>query len=95
MTSVPTPALAAVLLGNALMRIAGATGGVLIGLYLAALVAQGRTFDAGLVGALTAVAFGVELVGSLPMGLLADARTPRTMMVFGRCWGQPPSRCSD
>ncbi len=87
MTHVPTRVLAAVLLGNALMRIAGATGGVLIGLYLAALVAQGRTFDAGLVGALTAVAFGVELVGALPMGLLADARTPRTMMVFGALLG--------
>lgn len=87
MTAPPASATAAVLLGNALMRIAGATGGVLIGLYLAALVAQGRTFDAGLVGALTAVAFGAELVGALPMGLLADARTPRTMMTIGALLG--------
>jgi MFS family permease len=69
------------------MRIAGAAGSVLIGLYLAALVAQGRMFDARLVGALTAVAFGAELVGALPMGLLADARTPRTIMVFGALLG--------
>ncbi|MFQ3582628.1 MFS transporter [Chloracidobacterium validum] len=86
-TSALPSALTAVLFGNALMRIAGATGGVLIGLYLAALVAAGRAFDAGLVGALTAVAFGAELVGALPMGVLADARTPRTMMTFGALLG--------
>ncbi|MCS7079288.1 MAG: MFS transporter [Chloracidobacterium sp.] len=87
MTKPPASALAAVLLGNALMRIAGATGGVLIGLYLAALVAQGSAYNAGIVGALTAVAFGAELVGALPMGMLADARTPRTMMTFGALLG--------
>ncbi len=87
MTSPPASALAAVLLGNTLMRIAGATGGVLIGLYLSALVAQGRMLDAGLVGALTAVAFGAELVGALPMGMLADAWTPRTLMTYGALLG--------
>ncbi|OYT73393.1 MAG: hypothetical protein CFK52_02155 [Chloracidobacterium sp. CP2_5A] len=87
MTSPPVASLVAVLLGNALMRIAGATGGILIGFYLAALVAQGRALDAGLVGALTAVAFGAELAGALPMGMLADARTPRAMMASGALLG--------
>jgi MFS family permease len=76
-----------ILVGNALLRIAGAAGGVLVGLYLAALKGQGREIDAALVGTLGAVTFIAELVGALPMGVLSDVFAPRLLMITGSLLG--------
>jgi len=76
-----------VLLGNALMRIAGGAGGVLVGLYLADLANRGFTVDAILVGTLGAVSFIAELVGALPMGVMSDAVAPRALMTGGALLG--------
>lgn len=76
-----------VLLGNALMRIAGGAGGVLVGLYLADLANRGSGVDAALVGTLGAVSFAAELVGALPMGVLSDTFAPRVLMVAGALLG--------
>lgn len=79
--------LSVVLVGNALMRVAGSAGSFLVGVYIADLVRQGRTFDALLVGTLSAISFGAELIGALPMGALSDAKTPRVLMVGGALLG--------
>ncbi len=71
------------LLGNCLMRLAGGAGGVLVGLYFADQANRGNGVSAGFVGLLGAVAFGAELLGALPMGLLADIIAPRTLMTSG------------
>jgi MFS family permease len=76
-----------VLLGNALLRISGSAGQILVGLYVAELASQGKGFDAFLVGALGAVTFVAELACAMPMGVLADARTPRTLMIGGALLG--------
>ncbi len=76
-----------VLLGNALMRIAGGAGGVLVGLYLADLANRGATVDAILVGTLGAVSFVAELIGALPMGVMSDAVAPRALMTGGALLG--------
>jgi MFS family permease len=75
------------LLGNALMRIAGGAGGVLVGLYLVDLANRGSAVDATLVGVLGAVSFAAELLGALPMGVLSDRFTPRVLMVGGALLG--------
>jgi len=36
--------------------------------------------DATLVGLLSAMSFGAELVGAIPMGVIADAVTQRALM---------------
>jgi MFS family permease len=79
--------LTLVLLGNALMRIAGGAGGVLVGLYLVELANRGAAVGATLVGTLGAVSFAAELVGALPMGVLSDRFTPRLLMVSGALLG--------
>jgi MFS family permease len=79
--------LTLVLIGNALMRIAGSAGGVLVGLYLVELANRGAAVDATLVGTLGAVSFAAELVGALPMGVLSDRFTPRLLMVSGALLG--------
>ena len=76
-----------VLLGNALMRVAGGASGILVGLYLADLANHGARMDAALVGTLGAVSFGAELLGSVPMGLLSDATAPRALMTGGALLG--------
>ena len=70
-----------VLAGNALVRIAGGAGGVLVGLYFADLGNQGQDVNAAIVGLLGAVAYGAELIGALPMGILADRLSPRFLMI--------------
>lgn len=76
-----------ILVGNALLRIAGAAGGVLVGLYLAELKGQGREIDAALVGTLGAVTFIAELIGALPLGVLSDVFAPRLLMITGSLLG--------
>ena len=76
-----------VLLGNALMRIAGGATGVLVGLYLADLSKLGAVGSAALAGTLGAVAFGAELLGAVPLGLMSDAWAPRNLMTAGAVAG--------
>src|SRR5258707_13414412 len=76
-----------VILGNALMRIAGGTSGILVGLYLSDAANRGANVDVTLVGVLGTVSFGAELVGSIPMGLLSDAVAPRGLMTAGALLG--------
>lgn len=79
--------LVIVLLGNALLRIAIGATGILVGLYLADLANAGENVGAALAGSLGAVSFGAELIGSIPLGVLADAFTPRTLMTAGALLG--------
>src|SRR6266852_2612609 len=79
--------LALILLGNAFMRIASGASGVLVGLYLADLANRGFRVNAALVGTLGAVAFGSELIASVPMGLASDAIAPRALMTGGALLG--------
>src|SRR5712691_3014701 len=76
-----------VILANALLRIAGSAGGILVGLYLSDAANRGANVDVTLVGILGAVSFGAELVGSIPMGMLSDAVAPRRLMTAGALLG--------
>lgn len=69
------------------MRIAGGATGVLVGLYLAHLANRGLESGAALAGSLGAIAFGAELVGAIPMGLVSDALAPRSLMTAGAVLG--------
>jgi MFS family permease len=73
--------------GNALQRIATGTSGVLVGLYLANLANHGAPVGAALVGTLSAISFGAELVGAVPMGVASDAVAPRVLMTAGSLMG--------
>ncbi len=79
--------LAAVLFGNALLRIANGASGVLIGLYLADLAGKGQGPTASLAGTLGAVVFAAELLAAVPMGLISDALAPRLLMTTGALLG--------
>src|SRR5437867_4208845 len=79
--------LTSVLIGHAFMRIGGGAGGVLVGLYLSDLGNRGFNINAALVGVLGAVSFGVELMGAIPMGMLADIVAPRVLMTAGGVLG--------
>src|SRR5262245_9506518 len=72
-----------VIAANAVLRIAGGASGVLVGVYVADLANRGFPVDAALVGLLSAVSFGAELVGAIPMGVVADAIGPRALMAGG------------
>ncbi len=79
--------LVTAILGHGLLRIAGSASAVLIGIYLAHLSSSDARIDAGLVGMLGAVSYAAELVASIPLGLAADAISPRWLMVGGACAG--------
>jgi MFS family permease len=79
--------LSIALMGNALMRIAGGAGAILVGLYLADLANRGAHVDAALVGTLGAVSFGAELLFGIPAGMLSDAVAPRALMTGGALLG--------
>jgi MFS family permease len=70
-----------------LVRISGGASGVLVGLYLAHLSNNGLETGAALAGSLGALAFGAELVGAVPMGLISDALAPRSLMTAGAMLG--------
>jgi len=72
-----------VLLGNSLLRISGGASAILVGLYLANRSNRGSGSGAPLAGALGALAFGSELVSAIPMGVAADAFSPRGLMTAG------------
>src|SRR5437867_8030174 len=75
--------LLAVIAANGMLRIAGGASGVLVGVYAADLANHGFPMDTRLVGTLAAVSFGAELLGVMPMGVLADAWAPRVLMTGG------------
>jgi MFS family permease len=75
------------LVAHALLRVAGSTSGILIGLYLAALSQSGVPLSAGLVGTLGAVSFAAELFASVPMGVASDALSARRLMTAGAIGG--------
>src|SRR5438094_7936420 len=79
--------LTSVLIGHAFMRIGGGAGGVLVGLYLSDLGNRGFNINAALVGVRGAVSFGVELMGAIPMGMLAAIGAPRVLMTAGAVVG--------
>lgn len=75
------------ILGHALLRIASGASAVLIGIYLARLSSSDIRIDAGLIGLLGAISYASELVASIPLGLAADAISPRWLMVAGALTG--------
>ncbi len=75
--------LALVIVANAMLRIAGGASGVLVGIYLAGLANQGFAIDAALVGFLSAMSFGAELAGAIPIGVITDVVSPRVVMSVG------------
>ena len=76
-----------VLIGHAFMRVAGGAGGLLVGLYLSDMANRGAEISAAMVGALGAVSFGAELMGAIPMGMLADTVALRFLMIGGGAVG--------
>ncbi|WP_080685300.1 MFS transporter [Pandoraea pnomenusa] len=79
--------LTILLLGNALMRIAGGASSVLTGLFLADMAKNGAPVNTALVGTLGTISFVAEVAGALPMGLLSDALSPRALMTGGAVIG--------
>ncbi len=80
--------LAGTLSANGLLRVSGSASGTLVGLYLVTL--QNRhmgSAGAGTAGTLGAVAYAAELLFSIPLGMLADAWRPRSVMVAGALLG--------
>ena len=75
------------LAGNALVRIGGSAGGILIGLHFAEQANQGRPVNETMVGALGAVWYAAELVAAIPIGILADTMSPRILMILGSLLG--------
>src|SRR5215472_10900863 len=75
--------LLGVITGNGILRIASGASTVLVGAYIADLNRQGVPMGAGLVGGLAATAFGAELAGSIPLGILSDLVPVRTLMFAG------------
>jgi len=69
--------------GNGILRVASGASTVLVGAYIADLNRQGVPMGAGLVGGLAATAFGAELAGSIPLGILSDLVPVRALMFAG------------
>jgi MFS family permease len=72
-----------VLVSNGVLRVANGAGSVLVGVYLADLASHGMQVGAGLAGTLAAISFGTELLGAVPLGLLSDVASVRTLMTGG------------
>jgi len=83
----PRARLMVVLVANALLRVASGAGGALVGFYLAFLARQGEPVDPALVGTIGVVANVAELVGAVPLGMLADRYTSRTILVWSTLVG--------
>jgi MFS family permease len=66
-----------------MLRVAGGASSVLVGVYVADLANRGFTMGAGLVGTLAAISFGAELIGAVPLGMLSDMVSARTLMTGG------------
>ena len=79
----PSGRLWLVIASNGMLRVAGGASSVLVGVYIAELATSGLSIGAGLVGALAAVSFGAELAGAVPLGMLSDRVSARTLMTGG------------
>lgn len=79
--------LTLLIIGNSLQRIASGASGVLIGLYLAHFANHGATIGVALVGTLSAVSFGAEFIGAVPLGVASDAISPRMLVTAGSLLG--------
>jgi MFS family permease len=66
-----------------MLRVAGGASSVLVGVYIADLSNRGHSVGAGLVGTLAAIAFGAELLGAVPLGMLSDVVSTRALMTGG------------
>jgi MFS family permease len=75
--------LSLVIASNGVLRVAGGASSVLVGIYVADLARRGYDVGAALVGVLAALSFGAELVGAIPLGLLADAIPTRLVITGG------------
>jgi MFS family permease len=74
--------LTLVLFGYGLVRIAGAAGGILVGLYVAQIANHRAHVGVALVGTLGAVSYAAELLSALPLGIAAD-HIPRRLLISG------------
>jgi MFS family permease len=74
--------LTLVLFGYGLVRIAGAAGGILVGLYVAEIANHRAHVGVALVGTLGAVSYAAELSSALPLGIAAD-HIPRGLLISG------------
>jgi MFS family permease len=72
-----------VIVSNGVLRVAGGASSVLVGVYVADLASRGFSMGAGLVGTLAAMSYGAELIGAIPLGLMSDAVSARTLMTSG------------
>jgi MFS family permease len=66
-----------------MLRVAGGASSVLVGVYVADLAGRDLNVGAGLAGTLAAISFGAELLGAVPLGVLSDAVSARTLMTGG------------
>jgi len=66
-----------------MLRVAGGASSVLVGVYVADLASRGFNMGAALAGTLAAISFGAELLGAVPLGVLSDAVSARTLMTGG------------
>ena len=78
-----------VLAANTLLRSAMTASGsnALVGFYLADLALQGEAISPSLVGNLNATHDAVALLLAIPLGILIDRFSPRTILVFGALCG--------
>ena len=79
----PSWRLLLVIATNGMLRVAGGASGVLVAVSIADLAERGYDLGAGVVGTLAAIAFGTELLGAVPLGLLSDAVSTRMVMTSG------------
>jgi MFS family permease len=77
------PGLLLVIASNGILRVAGGASSILVGVYVADLANRGLPLGAGLVGTLAAISFGAELLGAVPLGMLSDVVSARTVMTTG------------
>ena len=75
------------LLGNAVVRVAGSAGGIVVGLHFASEANSGRGVNEAVVGLLGAAWYAAELLVALPTGVLADVLPLRRLMVLGSLLG--------
>lgn len=75
------------ILAHGLVRIASSATGVVLGVWLASMSRTGAAIQPSLVGALGASSFASELVGSVPLGIAADAVSVRWLMSTGALAG--------
>lgn len=87
LSALDVSSVAACLFGVFLLRVAAATGGTLISLYLASLQQSGVPIKAQVVGLSAMLFYSAELLGSPVFGALSDARGRKPFMLLGPGFG--------